>query len=393
MASDELTVTTEPDLAAGGDAVARVGGLVVFVRGGAPSETLRVAVTPWKKGFARAEILEIVKPSSDRRDARCRHFGECGGCQWQHITYDAQLRAKESIVRAALAKRFGPESPPFVVHASPIEYEYRSRARVHVVRPHRGFLVGFRRARSRLVHDVDACPVLTPAAGALFAALRGAPLRETGELDLCAGERGGSVAPRVAGLPAGDYECEVDGIRYRTSAETFFQANEALVSTLRDTVVRGESGALAIDLFCGSGFFSLPLARRFDRVVGVESSAAAVALGTAAAADNGIQNVELNSFDVVPWLDGFRLKCAQAATDRPELVVLDPPRTGAKQVLDLLREVGPARITYVSCDPGTLGRDLRAVDGAYRIERVDVLDMFPQTSHVETVVRLARIHG
>ena len=395
-AGDIIEVTTER-LAYGGDAVARHNGLAVFVPLAAPGERLRVRVTDLKKNFARAVIEQVLIPADSRREAPCRYFGECGGCQLQHINYAAQLEAKAGFVRDAL-ERVGRIDWPHEIeirHAG--EFGYRARARIKIERrneaPPR---IGFARAGSRSVCDVASCAILLPELDAALASLREAVSNNpeliatsgaVAEINIGAGDSAVSFEPQVAGLPGGGLSRRVAGFSLRFSPATFFQVNPLMLETLVSEAVGKESGSLAFDLFAGVGLFTLPLARHYARVIGVESDHRAVDFARENAEANGLTNVEVHRATAGSWLE----RCAALRNTAPDLILLDPPRVGAANISPHVVASKASRITYVSCDPTTLARDLRKLlDGGYELRRVVALDMFPQTYHVETVVGLAR---
>jgi 23S rRNA (uracil1939-C5)-methyltransferase len=395
-AGDIIEVTTER-LAYGGDAVARHNGLAVFVPLAAPGERLRVRVTDLKKNFARAVIEQVLFPADSRRDAPCRYFGKCGGCQLQHINYAAQLDAKAGFVRDAL-ERVGRIDWPHEIeirHAE--EFGYRARAKVKIERhteaPPR---IGFARAGSHSVCDITSCAILLPELDAALGSLREAVSDNPGLItapgaiagtNIAAGDDAVSFEPQVGGLPGGVLSRRVAGFTLRFSPATFFQVNPLMLETLVSEAVGEESGSLAVDLFAGVGLFTLPLARRYARVMGVESDRRAASFALENITANKLANVDVHHTNAASWLERF----AGIRNLAPDLVLLDPPRTGAADTIPRVIARKPSRITYVSCDPTTLARDLRKlVDGGYELRRVVALDMFPQTYHVETVVGLAR---
>ncbi|HTG15241.1 MAG TPA: class I SAM-dependent RNA methyltransferase [Blastocatellia bacterium] len=396
FAGDIIEVTTER-LAYGGDAVARHNGLAVFVPLAAPGERLRVRVTDLKKNFARAVVEQVLFPADSRREAPCRYFGECGGCQLQHINYAAQLEAKAGFVRDAL-ERVGRIDWPHEIeikHAG--EFGYRARARIKIERrneaPPR---IGFARAGSRSVCDVASCAILVPELDAALGSLREAVSNNPdlitapgaiAEINIAAGDSAISFEPQVGGLAGGALSRRVAGFTLRFSPATFFQVNPQMLETLVSEAVGEESGSLAFDLFAGVGLFTLPLARRYQRVIGVESDRRAAGFALENITASKLVNVRVHQTNAALWLEKF----GGTRDSAPDLVLLDPPRTGAAETIPHVIARKPSRINYVSCDPTTLARDLRKLlDGGYELRRVVALDMFPQTYHVETVVGLAR---
>ncbi|HLF83613.1 MAG TPA: class I SAM-dependent RNA methyltransferase, partial [Blastocatellia bacterium] len=369
-------------------------GLAIFVPYAAPGERLRVRITERKKNFARGVIDRILEPSPSRRDPPCQYFGDCGGCQLQHISYEAQLESKIGFVRDAL-ERIGRIDWPHEIrirHAA--EFGYRSRAQVKIDR--RAGRVGFNRAASNAVCDVTSCPILVPeldeALRSLWSALgratdnnRGLPNRL--QVEMAAGESGVSFEPALDGLPGGALQRTVKDAIYSFSASTFFQGNPSLLDELVNEAVGETSGDLAIDLYAGVGLFTIQLARRFSRVIGVEADTAAAEFARENINANQNANVEFHNSPAALWLKSF----VEAKSPRPDLVILDPPRNGAAEAITHIVGLNPARITYVSCDPTTLARDLRTLlDSGHELTRITAIDLFPQTYHVETVAALER---
>jgi 23S rRNA (uracil1939-C5)-methyltransferase len=210
-------------------------------------------------------------------------------------------------------------------------------------------------------------------------------LRNRSQVDLAAGETGVSFDPAFEGLPGGALRRTVKGAVYNFTAPTFFQANPGLLGELVDEAVGSESGDVAIDLYAGVGLFAIQLAQRFTRVIGVELDTDAAKFALANIAANGVGNVEFKTAVVEAWMKSF----VETTAPSPDLIVLDPPRTGAAGALSQIVAAKPRRITYISCDPSTLARDLRKlVDSGYELIKVTAIDLFPQTYHVETVASL-----
>lgn len=391
---DSIELITER-LAYGGDAVARYDGLAVFIPFAAPREKLLVRITELKKTFARAAIERVIEPSSVRTEPPCRYFGNCGGCQLQHLSYHAQLESKVAFVRDAL-KRIGRIDWPHEISIrSAAEFGYRSRAQVTIDwQAHR---VGFNRAYSNTVCDVESCPILVPELDQALASLRAAVVEagvsaprepRLSQIEMAAGESGIALEPAFEGLPEGRLRLTAHDAVYSFGASTFFQSNAQLLDDLIDEAVGdGSTGSedLALDLYAGVGLFTIQMARRFKRVIGVESDTRTVKFALENIAANELTNVEFQTSSVVAWLKRY----LDAEPVRPDFVLLDPPRTGAAEAIALVAKLKATRITYVSCDPTTLARDLRTLlDSGYELTRISAIDLFPQTYHVETVVAL-----
>ncbi|HEX8186622.1 MAG TPA: class I SAM-dependent RNA methyltransferase [Blastocatellia bacterium] len=393
---DIIEVTTER-LAYGGDAIARSGGLAVFIPLAAPGERLRVRVVERKKNFARAVIEQVLVASTARREPACHHFSVCGGCQLQHMTYEAQLEAKAGFVRDALA-RIGHIDWPHEIkvrHAS--EFGYRARAQVKLARLAAGenndISIGFNRAGSHSVCDVISCPILAPELNDALLSLRSSlsnkSLDEVPEVEMALGEAGVSVEPRLPGLSSEAVQRNARGASYRFSPATFFQVNRLLLDDLIEEAIDEHAGRLAIDLYAGVGLFTIQLAARFDRVIGVESDREATRFARENILANRVPNVQFFNARVEQWLDTFTKQ--QRGNPPPGLLLLDPPRSGAAEAVSHIAALRPASISYVSCDPVTLARDLRRlIDSGYDLQRVTAVDLFPQTYHVETVAWMVK---
>jgi 23S rRNA (uracil1939-C5)-methyltransferase len=389
-----LEVTTER-LAPGGACVARHEGLVLFVPFAAPGERVRVEVTGLEKKHAKALLLEVLTPSPHRRAPRCRHFGECGGCQFQHVDYAVQVAAKGEFIRDALVRTGGFEwQAPITVHHA-AEWGYRARTQLKLHRRGDEVRLGFNQALSHDVVDVQECPVLAEPLERGLADVRRALARLPGRIpgrDLpyqiegaCGG--GGAVwAPDLPGLRKDLAEHHVGEFRYLIEPESFFQGNRWLTKDLVAGAVGLARGELAFDLYAGVGLFSLPLSRRFRRVVAIEDERRAATLGRV--------NVKHNRCDNVSYFRQTTEQFLVQNRERPDLVLMDPPRLGARAAIPLLLQLRAPQLVYVSCDPNTLARDLRQLaDGGYRVDHVEGYDMFPQTWHVECIARLSLAGG
>jgi 23S rRNA (uracil1939-C5)-methyltransferase len=426
----ELTIEK---LVYGGEGLAHHDGSTVFVPFVLPAERVFAATVEQKKKFIRARVERVLEPSPDRAAARCPHFGVCGGCDYQHIPYEAQLKYKTEILRETL-RRLGriDWTGEITAHASP-PWGYRNRAQWKV-RPlgeggTAGMGIGYFRASSSALCAVEDCAILSPLLLKSLLALRkatgeGILPRGVREIEGFAGANDSKLLLTVtfAGFPPraqeladnlkkalpelesllfhdpsrermeidgpGYVETQVAGSKYRVGHFSFFQVNRFLIDELAGEVAETETESpMALDLFAGVGLFSVALAKRFSRVVAVESNPAAVrdletnASGRAAPGGRGI---EVRATDVEPFLGKFK--------EQPDLVVLDPPRAGLTPgIIKSLVRLSPPRITYVSCDPPTLARDLASFVAAnYEISKLHLFDLFPQTFHMEAVVGLRR---
>ncbi len=362
-------------------------GLTVFVPLAAPQDVVKVRIRELKKRTAFADIVEIVEAGPNRIAASCPYYGKCGGCDFQHLDYQEQLAAKVGIISDCLT-RLGKIDldREIAVIPSPDQFGYRSRARWHVDAPMQK--IGYYRRDSNEIVDIASCPILTPTVNEGLDALRrdeewGTYWNDTAEIELAEGDGGETsvVCTERPDAPA-EITSEIAGEKFTYTAETFFQANRPLAQKLVEIAIGDSKGGTALDLYCGVGLFALPLARRFETVVGVEENRLATDFAIKNAERAGLHNVEFVSRSVGAYLASLKAS--------PDLILLDPPRSGTeKQTIEAIIKLRPKQISYVSCEPSILARDLRIMlDGGYQIESITAIDLFPQTHHVETVVRL-----
>jgi 23S rRNA (uracil1939-C5)-methyltransferase len=371
-------------LAAGGDGVARApDGRVVFVPMSAPGDRLRARVVEERARYLRGEILELLEPGPGRVRPACPAFGACGGCAWQHLSYPVQLAAKEEILREALARIGGQALPERIeIEPSPSPYGYRGRARL-LVRQGR---VGFRGRRSHRPVATESCPILLPELEERRRELAARPPVD-GEWELAAGVAG----VRAVRLPARGGErvlLRVGADRLLVSAGVFAQANVLLLEGLSRAVAEAAgSGRLALEAHCGAGLLTLGLARRFERVIAIDSSRAALADLAENLLAAGLRNAELRQ----GTLEAELARGALGAL-RPDVAVLDPPRSGlGPGAAAALSDLGAPRIAYLSCDPATLARDLALLAArGYALRSLRGFDLFPQTPHLEALAVLER---
>jgi len=419
----------------GGASLARVEGKAVFVPLTLPGETARVRIVEDRRGYALAEADEIVAAAPERVTPGCPHFGICGGCHYQHANYAAQLEMKQTVLRETL-ERAGIRAPEeiAVLAGEPQSHAWRYRNRIRVAFDAAGN-PGYRGRRSHAVAAIRECPIAAPllvetAFAAAEIARQLAPAFRPTELalfcnhhetallatvfvanagkirfdDFCRAlheripefigaelvvEGSPTQPPRtLAYWGANSLSYHAAGFDYRVDHGAFFQVNRWLVDALVERVSAGLSGALAWDLFAGVGLFARRLSERFARVVAVESAPTAI---------NALQaNLGGTSGDAVSstTLDFLRhsISSPRDSGERPDLIVVDPPRTGlGPEITTLLANTAAPSLVYVSCDPATLARDLRAlIDGGYAIHILTLADLFPQTFHIETVVHLRR---
>jgi len=370
----------------GGKGLAHAGGKTVLVSLAAPGDRLRVRVDHEKGNVLFASIEEIITPSPVRVEPPCPYFGRCGGCDFQQLTYEAQLAAKAEIIRDCLHRIARLENlPEIVVTGSPDIWRYRMRATWQIDREQHA--IGYYECGSRRVCDVADCAVLQPGLQERLEQVRATEWRqfpkELQHLDVVVGEHGVSFAPAFAEFETLPLSLTVRGEVYHYNAETFFQINPSLLGALIDFALADVAGGTALDLYSGVGLFTLPLARRFESVVAVEANAAAARFARRNLQDADLSNTRMITATVTDW---FRT----ATRDPVDFVLLDPPRAGAESaVIEGILDLKAPRVCYVSCDPATLARDLKKlVAGGYLVQSLKAFDLFPQTHHVETVVHL-----
>ena len=411
-----ITVTVN-DLDPFGQGVARHQGKALFISGLLPQEQADVVVVEDKKQYARAQVKRRLSDSPQRQAPRCPHFGICGGCQQQHASIELQQQSK----RAALA-RLMKRDVDDIIAASPWGYRRRARLSLNYQPKSQQLQMGFRKANASEIVDVVQCPVLVPTLGALLPAVREClselkSVRQLGHVELVQADNGPLMVLRhTAALPAADKEklerfsqshglslylapqSEIlehirgeapwytsDGLRLVFSPRDFIQVNDGVNQLMVRTALEWldiQPQERVLDLFCGMGNFTLPLAKRAAQVVGVEGVPALVAKGQENAALNGLHNVTFFHENLEE--DVTRQAWAKHGFDK---VLLDPARAGAVGVMLHIIKLAPRRVVYVSCNPATLARDSDVLlQAGYTIQRLAMLDMFPHTGHLESMV-------
>ena len=442
----ELTIEK---LIYGGDGLARLPAdsegrrKAAFVPLVLPGETVDARVVEEKPGFVRAQLEKVITPSPDRIAPQCPYFGECGGCHYQHTGYEQQLLLKKSILRETIERIAKVELPEITAHASP-PWHYRNRTRMHV-HHEPAFAIGYYRMGSRKLLPVRECPIsaeligrallavwdtgseipkevveveffcshdeqqlmielwvqgtssdlekkFQPVADRLQATLpelasvavlrRPGASKATSESVAAPELDGATDATSVLGVfGEGALAYRVADFDYRVSAGSFFQTNRFLAEELVALATAGRRGKLAFDLYAGVGLFSLPLAKSFEQVVAVEASPSSFG--------DLRHNAPTNAWAVSSTTEQF---LARKHKQAPEFVVVDPPRAGlGPKIAKAIARLGAGEITYVSCDPSTQARDLSPLlKAGYRISEAHLIDLFPQTYHIESLIRLLR---
>lgn len=371
LSAGQRVVLTITDIAFGGEGVGRVDQFVVFVPLVAPGEEVEAELTEVKKHFARAKLVRVIQASPQRVDPKCRYFGECGGCQYQHLEYPVQLEIKHKQI-ADLFERIGgfPRSVVSPVVPCPQPYGYRNRLMVRSQwnKPAQKLDIGFLRADSRLVVDLEECQIAEPALNEQIRQVRANPPPKGGI----------KVVVRIA--PEG----------WEVPRDSFFQNNFFLLPKLVETVrqrLRESGSRFLIDVYCGVGFFAIEAADLVESFIGVEIDQQAIKAARRNAAARKLTNGEFVEGRAEELLPSILQRFESKATT----ILIDPPRTGCPPAgLESLRQNRPAQILYVSCHPATLARDLNVLcaGDVFQLNNVTPLDMFPQTQHVECVADL-----
>jgi 23S rRNA (uracil1939-C5)-methyltransferase len=396
--------------------VGRIGGKAVMVPGAVVGDRLDVEIVSERRDYCVAKIREVVSASAERRSAPCPYLPRCGGCDWQHIEYRAQVRFKGEVVARELGHALGIEiDPSGLVEEAPAEFGYRSRIRLRVGA--KGAL-GFYEAASNTIVEIDSCMVAEAgmrmpshlarslgkrveeievvrdgAREVQVAHLKKPPTEEDLRRARNVLEADGEIAGIVLRAGAsrstvGDATISIeleDGLSIEVDADLFSQVNRAqnrkLVASVMEMAAIHESSAV-LDLYCGAGNFSMPAARRGARVTGVDDDAGAIA-----AAARNAERLKFNGAQFVAMKASATADFLHRARYRPDIIILDPPRTGALDLMAPIVKLRAASVIYVSCDVTTLARDLRVLTGAgYKIKRVRGFDFFPNTHHVEIAV-------
>lgn len=384
-----IEVTIEK-LVAGGDGLARFEKIPIFVPRSAPGDRLRVRLVERRPSFGRAEIEEILEPGPGRREPPCSFYDQCGGCDLQHLDEQKQLQYKVQAVRENLLRLGKIETPADIKVIAGEAWGYRVRAQLHIAETERGFQIGYFARGSHDLVPVDACPVLVPelesALPILQRQVRTGPPHQ--RLEITAGsDQSWTCAPAFDDLPRGEVRTIVGDFTYLYDATCFFQGHRHLLPELVDLAVGKSDGAEAnseheaFDLYSGVGLFSLPLSRKYKKVVAVEGERNAARFARKNMQLNGVDNLQLENQAVEGWAGRLPTGAAR--------VVLDPPRVGlSRKVREVLVARHPRHITYVSCDSATLARDLQELRESYEVRSLALIDLFPQTGHLEVIAQL-----
>ncbi len=370
------TLTIEK-LVYGGEGLARLEGHVVLVPFVLPGETARVEIDRAKSDLGRGRLIEITEASAARVAPGCQYFQRCGGCQYQHIDYAVQVEQKREILREVLQRVGKIEFPGEIETIAGESWQYRNRVQLHL----QGGRVGYFGQHSRELVEIDHCPIASPKLNETIGKIHAPQTTTALELFSNETEVQVNVVDRVSRaaleqLAELGVTTAIDYAGFQVSRNSFFQVNRFLVDRLVECAVGNAGGEWAVDLYAGVGLFAKKLAERFTKVTAVESGG------------SSFRDLEHNfpagavKSSVEDYLAGLE--------EKPDFILADPPRAGlGKQALRGLVRIRAPRLTIVSCDPATLARDLRALmSEGYHIEKITLVDLFPQTFHLETVVEL-----
>lgn len=414
----------------------------VFIPLVLPGERVEATIVEERPGFARAKLEGVLEPSPQRTSPSCPYFGDCGGCHYQHATYEEQVKQKREILRETIARIAKVELPEIATHAPPpLHYRNRTRMKFAIVAgADTKFVLGYHKLGSHELLPVRECPISSPVINRTLKALwelavehdlpnglaeveffadhadehllveflteanseqpslvafaellqqqvrqvvgiAAIPHRRGANESVAAPELDGNPTEKAATLAGREYlDYKVGEFSYRVSAGSFFQTNRHMTATLIDLVSRNAKGRLAMDLYAGVGLFTAPLAKNFERMIAVESAPSSFA--------DLKSNAPRNAKPMEAATETFLVRTPQ----KPDFVVVDPPRAGlGKRVVAALAKLAPKSMAYVSCDPSTLARDLPGlISAGYRITEAHLVDLFPQTFHIETVLRMER---
>lgn len=383
----EETLTIEK-LVYGGEGLARQEGKVVLIPFVLPGEVVRAETERAKNDLWRGRLIEVLQPSAARITPGCPYFQRCGGCQYQHIDYAFQLEQKRAILREALQRVGKIEFTSEIGVVSGEPWQYRNRVQLHVEDGD----VGYFGQGSRDLCAIDHCPISSPVLNSTIAKLKemlqGFQSVSTA-IELFTNETEVQVnvvdrVPRQAlsALMTLGVTTPIEYNGFRVSRNSFFQVNRFLIDGLVECAVADKGGQWAIDLYAGVGLFSVKLAERFAKVTAVESGGSSFRDLSHNFGHHGLSEAGINA-NVEDYLAGVE--------KTPDFILADPPRAGlGKTVVKQLARIRVPRLTIVSCDPATLARDLQGLIAEnYRIEKITLVDLFPQTFHLETVVELS----
>lgn len=399
MSNENIITLTIHDVAFGGDGVGRWENKVVFVPQTLPGESVRARLTEEKKNYARAELLEVLHPSTDRQSSPCPFFGPCPGCRYLHVRYDTQLELKSKQV-VDLLTRIGKlkNLPPIQIIPSSSPLEYRNKIKMHVAKTANSCKVGFIGDDNKTLVDIERCLIAWPQINDALKKFRGEVAQKPGSFRgiwLARADAKGNLRDfffeegkeKLEELPL--LKEEVQGKPFLSPFESFFQTNPAMLEKWVGTVegmLSLTQNSVWIDAYCGVGIFTLLFAPKAREAVGIEEDHRAIGCARQNAKILFVKNAQFVAAKVEKVLENIFKEHA----GKELRVLLDPPRVGCHpQVLEVLKKQKVPQIIYVSCNPATLARDLgQLCPQHYRLQSLALVDMFPQTAHCEVVSRL-----
>jgi tRNA/tmRNA/rRNA uracil-C5-methylase (TrmA/RlmC/RlmD family) len=383
---DHVTIKIE-SIAFGGHGVGRINNFVVFIPFAAPDDELEVEIVELKKKFARGRILKISKPSPLRDVPLCSYYENCGGCCYQHLNYEHQLKIKKKQVQEAFQKIGKMAIPPVLeVIAAPEVYRYRGKAQCHAAKAAAGWKLGFLDMSGGKIVDIERCEIMEETINDKIRELRKNPKLLSLESNLTIWSESQGCGPQNRDL----IKRTVKGKEFLVPHGGFFQANLYLTDRLVDEVCRlvmsGKINTI-VDAYCGSGLFSIFLSPYAKNVVGIETGEQAVQFAQMNAERQGVRNTKFICGEVESVLP----QEFASGADKIDLLVLDPPRSGCNgAVLKAITTLRPQKVIYISCNPATQARDIKYLrECGYDLLSLLPLDMFPQTEHIEVIGHLS----
>ncbi len=375
-----------------GVGVGRIDGWVVMVPYALAGERVRARVYKNHKNFSEADLVEVVSASQERVEAKCPLFGKCGGCQYQHLSYEAQLKWKQKQVEDLMKRIGGIDFPVSPTHRSPEQYGYRSKLTPHYERPRHGEMpIGFiMQGRRNTLVDVEQCPIASASINQALPQARADLLARSSKL-----RRGGTILLRdcVEGVCQDNKAIvteRVGNLTYQFCAGEFFQNNPFILPELVEFAIENAKGTKnLVDAYCGVGVFALAASKHFENVAGVEISAKAIECANVNARINSIKNCDF----LIGKAETIFADVAKRFNGAETSMIIDPPRAGCDVAfLEQLIEFAPKKLVYVSCGPDTQARDLAYLtQRGYILEKLQPFDLFPQTRHIENVAVLTKL--
>ncbi len=386
----------------GGDGLARVDGQIALVPYVLRGDLVTIETERVNSGLLRGRSRELIETAPGRVTPKCEYFGlgKCGGCHYQHLDYSVQVLEKKAILAETLQRQGGFTYEGQIDTLTGEPWYYRNRIQLHF----EGGIVGYRRAGTHAIYPIAHCEISSPLLNEVIRRLQDAVKQPAwprflrslevftneSDIQLNVTESNRPVSKRffdwcktfLPNVAEGPITYEAGGIKFRLSGGSFFQVNRFMVEPLMSEVLGSDEGETAVDLYSGAGLFSIPLAKRFKSVMSVERGGSAFRDLEMNARENDV-TLEAHKSSAEEFLRTFRTA--------PDLLIADPPRSGlGKEATSELLRLGPSKMVIVSCDPTTLARDLRALLPNYELTGLTMVDLFPQTFHIETIAKLQK---